>query len=304
MSRRLILTLFLKTLVFTGVLLLISFAIKLSFPYKRQSKWWHHNKVIEDTTFYFIGSSRVQRSISPAILKSTLPNFNFVNLGIGGNSFLYSCQIASQLLQDSSEKKIVFIELSGLSIRPSDAYYFLMSQHDVWNVIRQHLSVECRLSDLSGFLFYMFSIRSDLKKIIYPDLNLYSNPEIGYLPDTKESKASIDGVLNADSFTTQTEISPRLLDAYLDNISKLHKMANRSGSHVIFILPLTIVTASEFNIDMSVFRKLPNHSKWSYSAELMDSMRNSKYLFDDLHLNEAGSVVYSHELSKFIKERF
>lgn len=304
MSYRKILIAFLKGILFTGVLLVISFGIKLSFPYPHQSKWLQDSKTKADTTFYFIGTSRVQRSISPDILKTHLPMYDFVNLGQASNSFLYSCRIASLLLQDTTKTKIIFIELSGLAICPPDSYYLLMREADVWNVISQHLSIQTTPADVGGLLSYTFSLRSDIKKIIYSKLNLYKNPELGYLGAVREFKGPTTSVLTPESFTTRTNISPDLLNAYLHNINQLQREAARTGSQIIFILPLTIDKMDEFTVDLSVFAQLPDNSKWSYSNEFMRTMKNQKFLFDEAHLNEIGASQYSYELLKVIEKRF
>lgn len=302
MGYRAILIALLKGMVFAGTLLIISLIIKFSFA--RQPVSLSHGRSITDTTFYFIGSSRVQRSISPNILKTRFPNYTFINLGVTNNSFLYNCQLASRLLQESKETKIIFIELAALTICPSDSYYFLLSQHDVWSVIRQHLSIQHTPADIQSLLFYMFSLHSDIKKIIYPELNLYGNPELGYQAGNREFKGSVTNIITPESFAIKTKISPSLLNAYLENINRLDSIAARNHAQIIFIFPLTISKTSELNIDVSVFAKLPESSKWSYPVEFMTAMRNEKYLFDDFHLNEAGANQYSYELSKFIKKLF
>jgi hypothetical protein len=108
----------------------------------------------DQTTFYFIGTSRVQRSISPSTLKADLPDYNFVNLGLSSSSFLYGCQSASNVMKNTSGKKIIFIELTGLSLTPPDSYYNLLTVQDVKEAFKHHLSVMCSTDDVRALLFF------------------------------------------------------------------------------------------------------------------------------------------------------
>ena len=254
--------------------------------------------------FYFIGTSRVRQSISPAILNINLPDDNFINLGIPKNSFLYSCKAASNLLKHRPGKKMIFIELTRLALMPSDSYYFLLTPEDVREVMKQHLSIQCTSKDISELLFYLFNIHSDIKKSVYSRLNLYSRPEIGFMEDRHSYAGSLNAMLTPKSFTFKTEIPSNKLDAYIKTINELRKEANEQGSEIQFILPLTINNTSEFDIDMAVFAKLPENLKWSYSEEFLKAMHTPQYLADEHHLSANGAIRYSQELSEFIIKRF
>lgn len=255
-------------------------------------------------TFYFIGTSRVQQSIDPEILKVAVPHNNFINLGISNNSFLYSCKVASNLMKERPGKKVIFIELTGLALPPSDSYYLLLHTTDVVDVIQQHLSIQCTTEDVSGLLFYMFNIHSDLKKVVYASMDIYSEPEIGLMKNNRDYAGSMEGLLTPQSFAIKPRIDSTIPDAYLDIIDQLRKEAEETESEVQFILPLTIVNASEFDVDMSVFTQLPDDLKWSYSEEFLHDIKNQQYLSDEHHLSYRGAVRYSQELSKFIGTRF
>jgi hypothetical protein len=307
MKPRFIIIALLKALCFSAPLLLISMALKLTLPYACKPVPCYEIPAVGESdrpTFYFVGTSRVRQSISPAVLKNNLPGNNFINLGLSSNSFLYSCKAASNLLKQRSGRKVIFIELTGLSLAPSDSYYFLLTPGDVWTVIRQHLSIQCTPEDVSGLLFYAFSIHSDLKKVIYARLDLYSQPEVGFMEDRRDYSGSLNTVLTPESFTTKTSVSPSLLNAYSAIIDQLRKEASEAGSEILFMLPLTVNTTSEFHIDMAVFTRLPEDMKWSYSAEFLQAMNDRRCLSDEVHLGAEGAIRYSQELSEFIKARF
>jgi hypothetical protein len=307
MSSRFIAIALLKGACFVVPLLLISMALKLTFPYVCKPVPCHEipsTRENDRPAFYFVGTSRVQQGISPAVLKNDLPDDNFVNLGLSNSSFLYSCKAASNLLKQRSGKKVIFIELTELSLAPSDSYYFLLTPEDVGEVIRQHLSIQCTPEDLSGLLFYVFSIHSDLKKVVYSGLNLDSQREIGFVEDLHDYAGTLDMMLTPQSFTTKTSVSPSLLNAYGEIIDQLRKEAAEDGSEIQFMLPLTINKRSEFHVDMAVFAQLPEDLKWSYSGEFLSAMKDRQYLSDAVHLSAEGAVRNSQELSKFIKTRF
>jgi hypothetical protein len=286
-------------------LLLISVSIKLMQPYACTSVPCIEGLSYEAdrTTFYFIGTSRVQRSISPAALKTDLPEYNFVNLGLSSSSFLYACQTASNVMKNNSGKKIIFIELTGLSLAPPDSYYYLLTVQDVAEVFKQHLSASTTSEDMRRLLFFSFSIHGDIKKTIYPRFKLNAGPAIGFLEDDRDS-GSLESMLTTESFAVKTRISPDVLNMYLAVINNLRKEADENGDDIQCILPLMIPEESEFAIDMSVFAELPEDMKWAYADEFLMAMRNPQYLSDPSHLNSKGAVVYSHELSGYIRKRF
>jgi hypothetical protein len=296
---------FIKGMCLIIPLLLMSAALKLMLPFSCNSV-----PCIEPFTnkgdrpvFYFLGTSRVQRSISPSILKADLPEYDFVNLGLSSNSFLYACQAASNLMDDNSGKKIIFIELTGLAFTPPESYYYQITLQDVAEVFKQHMAARWTSKDVREFLFFSFSIHADIKKTIYPRFNLKAGASTGFLEDSRES-GTLDAMLTPKSFTVKTEISPEMLNMYLKAIDSLTKQAEEKGHVIHFILPLMIFEESEFNVDMSVFAELPEEMKWTYSDEFLSNMYNRRYLADRLHLNSNGAAVYSHELSDFIRKRF
>jgi len=304
-SYRFILAAFFKGMCFVIPLLLLSAALKLTKPYGCESVPCVIPKSMNETgrtTFYFIGTSRVQRSISPATLKGDLPHYNFINLGLSSNSFLYGCRAASNLMKQDSGRKIIFIELTGLALLPTDSYYRLLTLEDVGEVVKQHLSVRCTPEDVRGLLFFLFSIHGDIKKIVYPRLNLNGEPAIGFMNDARDA-GSLEAMLTPARYTIKPAISPDVLAMYMNVIHHLQQEAEEKGNEIQFILPLMIWEESEFIVDMSVFNQLPEEMKWTYSDEFLTRMYTGKYLSDQLHLNTKGAIVYSHELSEFIRER-
>jgi hypothetical protein len=302
---RFVVTAFLKGMCFVIPLLLISVALKSALPYACESvpcvEGLSNQK--DQTTFYFIGTSRVQRAISPSTLKGDLPDYNFVNLGLSSSSFLYSCQTASNVIKNTPGKKIIFIELTGVSLTPPDSYYYLLTSQNVAEVFKQHMSFQLSLGDVRALTFFSFSIHGDIKKTIYPRLKLNAGPAIGFLQEKRDG-GSLASMLTKESFTVKTNTSPEALNMYLEVINNLRKEAEENGDEIQFILPLMIAEESEFNIDMSVFAELPEEMKWSYTDEFLISMRNGQYLSDQSHLNSKGADIYSHELSEFIRKRF
>lgn len=302
---RFLITAFLKGMCLVLPLLVISGVLKSMLPYSCTSvpciDALSNEK--DTTTFYFIGSSRVQRSISPSTLKADLPDFRFVNLGLSSNSFLYACQAASNVMKNNSGKKIIFIELTGLSLAPPESYYYMLTAKDVAGVFKEHLRLQCSPEDVRALLFFSFSIHGDIKKTIYPRLNLNAGPSIGFIQEQRDS-GSLTSMLTAESFAVRTSTSPEILNLYRDVINNLRSDADKNGDDLQFILPLMISEESEFAIDMSVFAELPEEIKWTYSHEFLNTMYDPQYLSDQSHLNSKGAVVYSHELSRFIEKRF
>jgi hypothetical protein len=297
---------FLKATAFLAALLALSLTVKFFFPSSGSSDLEsafasanHGN----GRTFFFVGSSRTRESIAIALLKVEFSDDTFVNLGLSSNSFLYSCQAASNVMQTTQGRKVVFIELAGLSLVPPRDFYKVMNTSDVDEVIVQHLSVRHSPQDLLEFVYYAFNIGEDLRRIFYPRLGIdrLETADSNVLRELRKGKPAIP---SPERLSTISAIEPAIMNLYKNSINSLMTLAEHTGSQVIFVLPLAISENDELQIDMSVFSSLPAENKWQYTAGFLRSMDDSKYFADESHPNQAGATVYTRELLKFIRHRF
>ncbi len=83
-----------------------------------------------DSIIYFIGSSRVRRSVDPDILEDCLKYKKVVNLGLRGSTFLSNSLIVEEIVKQNSPNAIV-IELSPIRLNFSTESKLVFSMLDI-----------------------------------------------------------------------------------------------------------------------------------------------------------------------------
>ncbi len=259
-------------------------------------------------SFYFIGSSRVQRSINPQIITTHFKNTSVQNLGISGATFLCNAIIADYIIRNQSPK-VVFIELSPiLSSFPKPFIEFIDAVNiDISSVISTfpkkesfRKQVEFRMELLNQYLFNTILVKEDIKKIIaYDSLRKNNATTIGFTT-SKENKFH-----NTSSFITFSEIITPLdkkLNDYQNYINHLVTLGAKKRTKVIFFLPVTYRKEKEKETVISMYQKLPDSLKIMYSKEFINDITNAKYLLDKNHFNTKGATAYTNLLCPIIEQ--
>ncbi len=261
------------------------------------------------TSYYFIGSSRVQKSVDPNNIKSTLGTQNIFNIGISGATFLENTILADYIIK-TPNRKVLFIELSPIlsSFSKTSIQFYdtnNMTPFKTLNLLTNSLSLSKRLNFnfniYNSYLFSKIAIREDIKNLINPQLDIDNRILMGYSPVIKNDTKSLSSFLTYQEMmvTDYSSVNFKNHYGYIDHLINLSKKHN---TKIVFFLPLTYRSQKEKNIVIPLFRSLPKNMKLEYSKKFLDSMRNPKYLSDINHFNEAGAQQYSSLLFPLLKD--
>ena len=257
---------------------------------------------IDDKTpkVLFIGSSRVECSINPGLLKKHLPEYNFYNLGLPNSSILYNYQLAEKLIPIIPSGSIIFIELSDLSmIQPGNFFYFC-SYRDLYSLTKKKLSLNFELNDIEKIFFSFFNIRSHVKLLAYPQKSILR--ELGFLKRDGFFVGNNGAFINAKDLNQSKGSLTAIQENYLAMLDSLVKKGHGRDIKIVFIPSLTIRKASERNQVLPIFNAIQRSDKWTYSTAFLEKITNTKYLYDLNHLNKSGAELYTLELVNEIKK--
>jgi hypothetical protein len=251
------------------------------------------------TPYYFVGSSRTQRGVNNQILNQAIPSIKCYNLGMGAMTLNYSEQVVLQLME-SSQKKVIFMELSKIQPSPPIGFQYFCGYKGLQiGVARgiQHLMLQKPskiISDMNNFLFCILSIKQDIVAFLSPQhLKLYE----GHI----ESNVSYKG--DDQIFVTSHHI-PQQKPAFIyqNIIHHLLKKAEKSNTTLLFYLPITLGSVEEKNEILPVFHQLNKAHKIIYPQKLMDKITHSRYLSDPNHFNKEGAKIFSEYLVEVIQQ--
>lgn len=247
----------------------------------------------------FIGSSRVQCSVNPGILKAQLPEYDFYNLGMANSSVLYNCQLAHKLIPSLPQKSIIFIELSDLSILPPANFFYFNSYADLYNLTKQKFSLNFELNDIEKIGMSMVDIRAHIKLATYPQASLFK--EVGFLKRNGLFKGNTGAFVNEQEINQSGDALTPSQKNCLSILGNLVENARKRQIKIVFMPSLTIRKASERKYVLPIFNKIRPSDKWTYSDNFLGKIADTKYLYDLNHLNEQGAELYSLEVVNEIK---
>ncbi|WP_459468521.1 hypothetical protein [Aquirufa nivalisilvae] len=254
-------------------------------------------------TIFFIGSSRVMRSINTDLLKDSLDEWESINVGVSGSSLAQNLYLAN-FLKNKPGFKVLFIELSrykknrpnstvaqtlGLINYPDSYYEFI---HDCTSVTRILNNWE------SYALEYLNNIQSNIKQFLSRE-RILKFQMIGFAPVFNS------GYWKTDSFITEIDIvnfsNGQIDTEVIGRIRELLVAQVKGNYRVIFLLPVTTMEKSELKFTVPIFQNIPINNKWYYDSPFIQAISHPKYLEDKNHLNYHGSVIYTQGLLKYIK---
>ncbi|WP_152537390.1 hypothetical protein [Aquimarina pacifica] len=260
----------------------------------------------QDTTYYFIGSSRVQRSINPEIIKKYFKGIDFQNLGISGSTFLGNCILSEHLLKKESPK-VLFIELSPIKPKLSQHFIHFSTKANLnifesintFNSTNSQEQLLFNLNILNDYLFSRVSLKHDGRDLMQLNKSKKKST-IGFISTDENSHNSILPFLKYEDLET-TKYKNENIDIYLKYMSYLEALSKQTNSRVIFFLPVTYKKEKEKNLLIPIYNKLPNHLKLKYSEDFFQEITNSSYLLDKNHFNSKGAEKYTSLLCPIIK---
>ena len=257
-----------------------------------------------DTSLYFIGSSRVQKSVNPKLLQDYFRNFQVINLGISGGNFLSNCVMAEIVLKRPGNK-VVFIELAPILDELPDALYSVASQTTDFSPSGSARAFATNrsyaeqstlmLTILNRELYKSVTIREELFDILGFNVRKSNSNWIGFDPYDKNECEDARSFLTWQEIHSETEVAVDL-SKYAAMISRLELLANEGDSRIVFFLPITIRERLEKRIILPLYRTLPDSMKLEFTPGFLSGLSQPGFLGDENHLNRRGAEVYSTSL--------
>lgn len=263
-----------------------------------------------DTSLFFIGSSRVQRSIDPQIIKSHYGHFPAFNLGVAGGTFLSNCVMADFIIQQKGYK-VLFIELSPLVDELPD-YLFGVSSEIGLNPLRsvlaltQSQSFSARsmliLNVINRQLHNSIAVTEEVKKIIGYKMDRESR--IGFVASDKNNFQNILCLLTWEEMKNGHSDYSIDLSKYMQMIDYLQNEARNNNAQLVFFLPITYAKQVEKTIVIPLYFALPETMRLEFPDYFFREMNKEEYLKDQLHLNRQGATTYSRLLIPLLDKHF
>lgn len=262
-----------------------------------------------DSSVYFIGSSRLQKSLDPKILQDHFANFQIMNLGISGSNFLSNCVMAEIVLQRPGHN-ILFIELAPILEELPDGVYRAASQTAFSPLAsvyaftaNQSYPEQSRLmlNILNRELYKSVTIREEVFDLAGYSVDVQKTNWIGFDPYDKNEWH------DSNSFLTWQEINAAHpvtvdLEKYSAMISRLDVLAKRKGCRIVFFLPITVREPVEKHIILPLYHTLQDSMKFEFTSDFMSMITQSAYLGDQNHLNRKGAEVYSRSIVPLLQK--
>lgn len=259
----------------------------------------------KDTSFYFIGSSRVRANINTTIIKDYFEKQAF-NCGVNASTFLSNCLLANFLIQDQ-KPKVIIIELALFKTNLPKAFFnfsdaanfdflsninLLMRQESLLNQIPIILQV------YSHYFAEKILIGSEARKII----GLYReevNP-MGAVArhnqyyDSNAPFLTYEELEEYKNFYSQVTLQ--------ENMSQtLSQIAVQNNAKVKFILPISYNNEQEKKVLIPIYHALPDSLKITYPKAFFTEINKAQYLADNIHLNSKGADKHTQLLCPLLK---
>ena len=201
-----------------------------------------------DTSYYFIGSSRVQKSIDPNILSKAVNGKSVFNLGISNSLFLSNCFLADFVMEQKGEK-IIFIELSALNEHFPKSYTIVAnalqinSYSKLWSYTKNYSitdKVKLFFSIINQQLFSAFSIK--IKAIRFLNYNKKEVDKTKLIGYCSSKRAECDNTTSILSRQDLINYSDERIDhrQYFNLITQLLEKSKTNHSKIFFFLPITM----------------------------------------------------------------
>ncbi len=250
---------------------------------------------------YFVGSSRVKRSINEQLLSAYFSD-SVRNLGLTQGTFLTNLIVLEHLAKIQGEK-IIFVELSMFSNKISSELTSASQEADI-NVLESVKTI----TDSYSFHRKLNIYSSTIDQLIHARSIRFREKvqELLTLNSSDMRKQLNQAVLSDSSFlkVTDCQIMKQVTfnsAVYWDQINRLNGLFQRSGSRMYFFLPTTFKSEKERQEVLNVFHQIPEEMKLIYSESFLEEITDSRYLLDPNHLNSEGAIKYSQLMIPLIE---
>jgi len=264
-----------------------------------------------DTSIFFIGSSRVKKSINPSILQQEIPGKNIFNLGISGGTFLSNHIMANYAMQLKGHK-ILFIELSStrliftkdlVNFCKTKDIEFMNAAFQATRFLSFSDRIEVGLQTVNWYLFQFLSFRNEFKWLIQPAQVKEVEPWIGYTR-LVGSKGNFSPLFLEKKDIKTTSITNSTIENQYKIIESLQEKAQKYDVKIVYFLPTTFAKETEKSNMLALYSKLKSAQRLDFTTHFFSQVIKKEHLYDYNHFNITGAAIYTMEMVPSIKSHF
>ncbi len=259
----------------------------------------------KSSTLFFLGSSRIMKSVNPNVLNDSLPDWETINFGMSGNSLAQNLYFA-QFLSKMPGKKVLFIELTKFkSEMPISFTYtakvlglpdFPFSYYQ-YTYVNQDFKSKFEHTE-KMFWDWITKQQMGIKGLISGEID-QSYKIMGYTPVYESNYPHHDSFITRQDLVTYSKGKVDL--EIWKRIEEIIKLQVKGHLKVVFLMPLNYKSKDELALQIPIYSTLPSSLKWEYDDLFLKDIKKAKYLEDRNHLNYQGSLIYSQGLVNYIK---
>lgn len=295
---------------FVGAWIIIIMLIKNTWnaPFQILVEAKASSESLQDTAYFFLGSSRVQCGINPDIIKKKFGKNKVYNLAVGGATFLNSCIIAQHLIQTKGNK-VVFIELANIHQKLPEHIFTMTQVFDINlpNALHQlikEFDVKRQLAIQTHYLeqaaFFVASVKNNTQRL----LNYrHQKSPIGFQSYTQNLYPNTSSYITIDEVLSPPSSQPYLKEQKL-LIDYLTSLAQQKQTKIVFLLPINMSDGAKKHQILGAYHYISPQQKIVYNADFLKKIRQAHFLKDALHLNQWGAQKYTELLCPLIKSYF
>lgn len=246
--------------------------------------------------YIFLGSSKTNYGINQVTFNQTLPGKKVLNVGVASSTLLTTGLITKEIMQRVNHS-VFLVELNLMNgWFPPD------------------LSLQLKFKTIVKFV-YPLIMQGDFNDF----MDIYMPFFGAYIFDEFRLKPYVNNLLNVEfrkSFHKQTvfyeskEFCPnvfyttqdvhQMVDS-IEQISPMYKVlmydliqtAHQTKNTILFYLPTAIKDQNNKNELFKLYNFIPIENKILYNDTFLHSINQPKNMYDNIHLNFNGSVVFS-----------
>ncbi|MFL0162084.1 hypothetical protein [Aquirufa salirivi] len=259
----------------------------------------------KSSTLFFLGSSRIMKSVNPKVLNDSLSGWETINFGMSGNSLAQNLFFA-QFLSKMPGKKVLFIELTKFKSEMPISFTYTAKvlgfpdfPFSYYQYIHVNQDFRTKFENTEKvFWDWITKQQMGVKGLISGEID-QSYKIIGYTPIYESNYPHHDSFITRQDLVTY---SKGKVDIEIWNrIEEIIKLQVKGNLKVVFLMPLNYKSKDELALQIPIYSTLPSSLKWEYDDLFLKEIKKANYLEDRNHLNYQGSLIYSQGLVNYIK---
>lgn len=254
-------------------------------------------KVDNDINYVFLGHSHIGSAYNDSIIK------NSINLGEGGESYMYTYFKLQKLIKDNDENKIT--------------YFVEFTNNQIDTAMNRWIFFEPYISDKLPRYFFLMDNYS-LRKIFFKKPLLFINASLlGVNLNLRHLKVSKDNLLPTLGAFASQDTSILKIKNKINNIQFNNNLvSNESIFYLKKIIALLKSTKSKFYLIRTPFKTTSsyykNEAKYNeilkqlkienYYIDLLNFKLKDSFYYDNEHLNKSGAYFYSKKFNDVLEK--